>query len=72
MQTVFKNISTMIVQYFVFRNVPKIMGKIQVLQKRIKLFQGKLFALKICKIGKNGILLNFDQIYLYKDKSYIL
>jgi hypothetical protein len=48
------------------------MGKIQVLQKRINLFPGKLFAFKICKIRKNGILLNFDQIYLNKDKSYKL
>ena len=59
--------------YFSHRgNVPKIMGKIQVLQKRINLFPGKLFAFKICKIRKNGILLNFDQIYLNKDKSYKL
>lgn len=59
--------------YFSHRgNVPKIMGKIQVLQKRINLFPGKLFAFKFCKIRKNGILLNFDQIYLNKDKSYKL
>ena len=55
-----------------WENVPKIKGKIQVLQKIIKLFKGKLFALEIGKIGKNGIWLNFEQTFIFEDKGYSL
>ena len=58
--------------FFHWENVPKIKGKIQVLQKIIKLFKGKLFALEIGKIGKNGILLNFEQKFIFEDKGYSL
>lgn len=48
------------------------LGKIWNLQKCYALWPGKLFALKICKIGKNAILLNFRLKFLIKYEGYRL
>ena len=59
--------------YFSYRgNISKIMGKIRLLQKRVKLCTGKLFLFIFLKNWKNGILLNFELKLLIEDTGYRL
>ena len=57
--------------YFSHRgNISKIMGKIQLLQKKVGFSTRKMFLFLLLKNWKNGILHNFAVKFLNEDKGY--
>ena len=59
--------------YFSHRgNISKIMGKIQLFQKKVGFSTRKLFLFFLLKNWKNGILHNFAVKFLNEDKGYRL